>query len=345
MPRELVAIAPRTPVLREYEEPPLKSHQVRIKSEFSAPKHGTELGLYRGTSPFSVRRWDPQYNMFFPREETEHPGFPMPLGNTTVGVIVEVGSEVTQYKVGDRVFGHFPIRETHTVDARHIEGIVPEGMSPQAIVYWDPAEFALGAIRDGQVRLGERVVVFGLGAIGLMIVQMAKLSGAVFVVAVDPIEKRRAAALKHGADVVLDPFLEDVGLKIKELTDKVGPDVVFEVSGSYTALHEAIRCCGMRGRIVPVAFYQGEARGLRLGEEWHMNAVTIISSRANTEPNREYPLWNNQRIRQVAFDLLKTGRLQVDDLVDPIVPFDQSAEAYRMIDEHPERCIKLGVVY
>lgn len=345
MPRELVAIAPRTPILREYEEPPLKPHQVRIKSEFSAPKHGTELGLYRGTSPFSVRRWDPQYNMFFPRETTEHPGFPMPLGNTTVGVVIEVGSEVTQYKVGDRVFGHFPIRETHTVDARHIEGIVPEGMSPQAIVYWDPAEFALGAIRDGQVRLGERVAVFGLGAIGLMIVQMAKLSGAVLVIAVDPIEKRRTAALRHGADVALDPLQEDVGLKIKELTDKVGPDVVFEVSGSYTALHEAIRCCGMRGRIVPVAFYQGEARGLRLGEEWHMNAVTIISSRANTEPNREYPLWNNQRIRQVAFDLLKTGRLQVEDLVDPIVPFDQSAEAYRMIDEHPEKCIKLGVIY
>ncbi len=345
MPRELVAIAPRTPILREYEEPSLKPHQVRIKSEFSAPKHGTELGLYRGTSPFSVRRWDPQYNMFFPRETTEHPGFPMPLGNTTVGVVIEVGSEVTQYKVGDRVFGHFPIRETHTVDARHIEGIVPEGMSPQAIVYWDPAEFALGAIRDGQVRLGERVVVFGLGAIGLMIVQMAKLSGAVLVIAVDPIEKRRTAALRHGADVALDPLQGDVGLKIKELTDKVGPDVVFEVSGSYTALHEAIRCCGMRGRIVPVAFYQGEARGLRLGEEWHMNAVTIISSRANTEPNREYPLWNNQRIRQVAFDLLKTGRLQVEDLVDPIVPFDQSAEAYRMIDEHPEKCIKLGVIY
>ncbi len=44
MPRELIAVAPRQPLIREYEEPPLPPQQVRIRSEFSAPKHGTELG-------------------------------------------------------------------------------------------------------------------------------------------------------------------------------------------------------------------------------------------------------------------------------------------------------------
>ncbi|MEM2936647.1 MAG: alcohol dehydrogenase, partial [Candidatus Bathyarchaeia archaeon] len=97
MPRELVAIAPRTPVIREYEELPLKPDQVLIKSEFSSPKHGTELGLYRGTSPFSVRRWDPDLRIFLPRDEASRPNFPMALGNVTVGKVLEVGSEVTRF--------------------------------------------------------------------------------------------------------------------------------------------------------------------------------------------------------------------------------------------------------
>ncbi|HID06281.1 MAG TPA: zinc-binding alcohol dehydrogenase, partial [Armatimonadetes bacterium] len=310
MPRELVAIAPRTPVLREYEEPPLQPNQVRIRSEFSAPKHGTELGMYRGTSPFSVRRWDAEYQLFLPWEE-EPQLFPMPLGNMTIGTVVEVGSEVKQYKIGERVFGHFPIRETHTVEEDRIEGIVPEGMSPHAIVYWDPAEFALAAVRDAHVRLGDRVAIFGIGAIGIMCVQMCKLSGASLIIAIDPLEKRRNLAQMHGADIVLDPSATDVGVAIKDATDKLGVDVAIEASGSYEALHEAIRCTAVGGAVVPLAFYQGEGRGLRLGEEAHLNRATLIFSRANTDPNRDHPMWNNARIRHTAFELLRTGKLNV----------------------------------
>jgi len=345
MPRELVAIAPRTPVIREYEEIPLKPNQVLIKSEFSSPKHGTELGLYRDTSPFSIRRWDPDLHIFLPKEETSRPNFPMALGNMTVGKILEVGSEVTRFKVGDRVFGHLPIRETHAVDERRIEGLVPEGMSPQAIVYWDPSEFALGAVRDANVRLGERVAVFGLGAIGQMVVQMCKLSGATQVIAIDPIEKRRRLALRYGADLAFNPKECDVGLEIKLAAGRLGVDVAIEASGAYPALHEAIRCATLGGLVVPLAFYQGEGKGLRLGEEWHMNRVTIKSSRANTDPNRDHPIWDNRRIRETAFELLRTGRLHTDGLIDPIVPFEKSAEAYRCIDEHPEESIKLGITY
>jgi len=134
MPRELVAMAPRTPVIREYEELPLKPNQVLIKSEFSSPKHGTELGLYRDTSPFSIRRWDPDLHIFLPKEEPSRPNFPMALGNMTVGKVLEVGSEVTRFKVGDRVFGHLPIRETHAVDERRVEGLVPEGMPSHCLL-------------------------------------------------------------------------------------------------------------------------------------------------------------------------------------------------------------------
>lgn len=343
MPRELVAIAPRTPVLREYEEPELQPRQVRVRSEFSSPKHGTELGLYRDTSPFSRRRYDPEWQLFLSREEPTS-GFPLPLGNMTVGTVVEVGPEVRQFQVGDRVFGHLPIRETHTVAEARLHPMPPD-MTPEQVVYWDPAEFALGAVRDANVRLGDRVAVFGLGAIGFMVLQMSKLSGAEWVVAVDPLPNRRELALQHGADEVLDPAAVDVGLTIKQMTGKRGVDVAIEASGSYAALHEAIRCLHFGGLVVPLAFYQGEATGLRLGEEWHLNRITMCSSRSISDPNRDHPHWDSQRIKECAFRLLREKKLSVAGLIAPIVPLDQAAEAYRLIDEAPERCVKLGIVY
>ena len=84
----------------------------------------------------------------------------------------------------------------------------------------DPAQFALGGIRDGHVRLGDRVAVFGLGAIGAIAAQMAKAAGAAYVAVIDPIEKRRHAALEAGADAAFDPLREDVGLELKKATGR-----------------------------------------------------------------------------------------------------------------------------
>ena len=70
MPKELVAVAPRQPVLREYEDRPVPAGSVRVQVEFGAPKRGTELTAYYG------------YN---------NPNFPLGLGNMCVGRIVEIG--------------------------------------------------------------------------------------------------------------------------------------------------------------------------------------------------------------------------------------------------------------
>jgi threonine dehydrogenase-like Zn-dependent dehydrogenase len=343
MPRELVALAPREPVLREYVEPPLQPDQLRIRSEFSAPKHGTELGIYRGISPFNRARYDATLQHFVPRTDPTS-SFPLRLGNMTVGRVTEVGSNVRRYQVGDRVFGHLPIRETHTVAEHRVE-LMPEDMTPEQIVYLDPAEFALAAVRDANVRLGENVALFGLGAIGFMVLQMARLSGATWIAAIDPLPNRRTIAQRYGADLVVDPAAGDVAEAIKRAHGNRGVDVAIEASGSYRALHEAIRTAHFGGLVVPLAFYEGEGQGLRLGEEAHLNRITIKFARANSDPNRDHPMWDRPRLLRTATTLLRTRRVEVDGLVQPIVPFEQSAEAYRRIDEAPDDSIKLGVVY
>src|SRR3954464_5500953 len=203
MPRELVAVAPRKPVIREYNDPPLRRRQIRIKIEFASPKHGTELVAYRN-DPVAASAYNPAWGAKMPNSpKASRRAFPRPLGNMAVGTVIETGPGVTRLHVGDRVFGHFPIRETLTVDEKGAD-LLPEGLSPEAAVCLDPLVMAL-AMRDAGIKLGDRVAVVGLGAIGLFAVQLAKEAGANWVVAVDPLENRRALATQFGADAVLDP--------------------------------------------------------------------------------------------------------------------------------------------
>jgi len=344
MPLELVAIEPRKPILRGYTDEPLEPNQVRFKTEFAAAKHGTELGLYRNASVGTRQRYDGEWQMFFPDEGRNI--FPVGLGNMAVGRVTEVGSSVNRFKPFDHVFCHTNCRETVTrnedsADLRHL----PERVSWKAAVCIDPAEFALGAVRDGHVRVGDAVAVFGLGAIGLFIVQLAKMQGAELVLAADPIELRREVATAVGADGVFDPNACDISYEIKKATDKRGTDVNFEVSGNYNALHHAIRSVAFGGNVVTVAVYKEAKGGLELGSEWHLNRPNLISTHACSDPNRDHPRWDDRRIIDTCFRLLRDGNLQSEDIVQPVVPFSDIIEAYIDVDEHPEDSVKLGVKF
>ena len=323
MPRELVAVAPGQPVLREYEDGPVPADSVRVQVEFGSPKRGTELTAYYA-----------------------HDGetFPMGLGNMYVGKIIEIGEEVEGYEIGERVSNHGHLRETHTLPAGSVVKMSDQMTWKEAVCY-DPAHFAMSAIRDGKVRVGERVAVFGLGAIGLMTVQMARIAGADFVAAVDPLERRRKVAEKTGAELVIDPADANTGEVLKEATGGLGVDVAVETSAVYEALDDALRSVAFEGTIV----YAGRAKmctgGLDLGAVAHVNIPNIIFARANSDPNRDHPRWDFKRIFETCWKWLEDGRFDCEDVVDPVVPFEDSVEAYIEMDKHPERSVKLGVAF
>jgi threonine dehydrogenase-like Zn-dependent dehydrogenase len=198
-------------------------------------------------------------------------------------------------------------------------------------------------LRDGHVRIGDAVAVFGMGAIGLLVVQLAKLAGAYPVIAVDPLPARRALARACGADLLIDPTAEDTGLAIKEATGKRGADVCIEYSGSHHALQAALRGVAYLGKVVAGAWPGAYPAGLDLGAEAHMNRPSIIFSRACSEPNPEHPNWNEERIFEVAWRYLSSGALQTVPLVQPIVDFDDLITAYPKIATSPHEIVKLGV--
>jgi threonine dehydrogenase-like Zn-dependent dehydrogenase len=349
--KKLVCTAPRVAALVEYEDREINSNEVRIKVEFASPKHGTELADFRGTTPFIDGKYDAEWKIFAQRDQDEPRGIEygdLPLGNMFVGTIVEAGKDVVEFAVGDRVCSYGPIKETQIINA--VDNYKLRKMSKRAsaknAVCYDPAQFALGGIRDANVRAGDNVVVIGLGAIGQIAIQLAKSAGASIVIGIDPIEKRRIIAEKHGADYSLDPTVGDVGLEIKKLTDKLGADAIIETSGNVSALQSALRGLAYGGTIAYVAFPKPFPAGLWLGQEAHFNYGKIIFSRACSEPNPEYPRWSRKRIENVCWELLMNGYLDCEDIIDPIISFEESAEGFcKYVDVNPDESIKLGVYF
>jgi threonine dehydrogenase-like Zn-dependent dehydrogenase len=217
-------------------------------------------------------------------------------------------------------------------------------MSWQNAVCLDPATVALGGVRDGQVRLGDRVAVFGLGAIGLLAVQLCRLAGASLVVAVDPLVGRREVALAVGADLALDPATADAGLEIRRATAGQGVDVALETSGNSRALQHAVRGLAFAGTVAVVGWHTEARGGLDLGREAHFNRPRIVFPRVESEPHYDHPRWNGRRLADVAWDLLSSERIQCEEIVHPVVSFDEAADAYReLVDLHPDQSVKLGV--
>ncbi len=338
MIHELIAPAPNTVAWREVASPALQPNQVRVRALYGAAKHGTELSLYTGSAA-ARGGYDSAWRVF--RADRSGVNYPVRLGNIMVGEVIEIGSAVTRLALGDRVFNYGAFCEEHVwpETARKL----PAGVPWQAAVCLDPADFAIGAVRDGHVRIGDGVAVFGLGAIGLVAIQAARLAGAYPVIGVDPLAARRQIALDLGVDHVLDPSAVDAGLGIKELTGGRGADVCIEYSGKVAALQAAIRGVAYLGTVVAGAWPAAYPAGLDLGAEAHMNRPTIVFSRACSEPNPDYPNWDEERIFEVAWRLLANGGIQCEPIVQPVVAFADLLDIYPRIATQPQDYIKLGV--
>jgi threonine dehydrogenase-like Zn-dependent dehydrogenase len=349
--RRLVVAGPRRAALEPYERPEVGPGRIGARVEYASPKHGTELAVFRGEDPFVADLFDEDWRLFIGRElddgETENGGRPV-LGNQWVGVVEEVGEGVEGFRVGERVCGYGGIQDYHVVDVRGAPYLlkVPDGMAWKSALCFDPAQYAICGVRDGEVRIGDRVAVFGLGAIGSIAAQMAKAAGAPYVAVVDPIAKRREAALEAGADAAFDPREHDVGLELKRSTGRLGVDCVVETSGNEQALQQALRGLAYGGTIAFVGWARAFSGTLDLSREAHFNNASLVFSRASSEPNRDHPRWDRRRIADACWGMLASGIIDCEGIIDPVVPFDEAPEGYeKYVDRNPERAVKLGVEF
>jgi threonine dehydrogenase-like Zn-dependent dehydrogenase len=338
----VVFTGPRMVDFESYEDPPLKSQELRVRTLYSGISAGTEMTAYRGSNPYLSKQWDPKNRLFL---SSEAPSQPYPLsgwGYEEVGEVVEVGPNVASVKVGDIVYGTWGHRTHHVLQEEYAnKRIKPEGLDPILAIYSHLGPIALNGILDADIHVGETVAVFGLGVLGQIIAQLAKLNGA-RVFGVDMIEKRLELAMELGAiKEGFNPRDGSPAEKIKALTDGRGADVTIEVSGSARALNEAIRATAYSARVVALGFLQGEAAGLLLGEEFHHNRINLVCSQiSNVNPALSYR-WDRLRLIHTIMDLQEKGSLNLRPVITHVIPFKQAAEGFQILDETPEQALQV----
>jgi len=189
---------------------------------------------------------------------------------------------------------------------------LPDHVPSQEAALVEPAAVASHAVRRSAVRLGDRVAVIGVGTVGLLTLQTLKAAGAV-VYAIDKKAKNLALAARVGADATIDVSAEDGGERLLDLTDGIGPDMVFEVSGAPETPIQAIQWVRPWGKVVLVGIYTARPQfyfhEIVGGEKEVVGSVSLEA----------------RDVRE-AVRLLSDGKLQVRELISDVVPLSRVVE-------------------
>ena len=341
MGQSLVFTKPRKVGYREEEDRELAANEIRVQTLYSGISAGTEMTAYRGSNPYLHKQWDSERRLFVPAES---PSLEYPLtgwGYEEVGDVVEVGREVSGVQVGDKIHGAWGHRTEQILDEAYAAPrIFPTTLDPILGIFSHLGSIAINGVHDANIHIGETVAVFGLGALGQIVAQLARGSGA-RVIGVDMLDNRLALAQELNAvDAVIKAGEGGVAEEIKALTHNRGVDVALEVTGATTALNEAVRATAYSARVVAMGFFQGAAQGLYLGEEFHHNRLSIVCSQiSGVAPELSYR-WDRVRLAQTVMQLQVDGLLNLRPLITHIEPFERAEVLFEMLDQSPDQVIQ-----
>lgn len=266
---------------------------------------------------------------------------PVIMGHEFSGEVVDIGKDVTNVKVGDRVVvepmdvcGKCPaclsgkynlcsslgfhglagggggFAEYTTFPAKFVHKI-PDSLSFEKAALIEPMSVALHSLRVGSFEIGQSAVVAGAGPIGLATVECLKAAGAKLVIVVQRKSIRQQYAIRSGADYVLDPNEVDVVAEIKKLTGGIGADVAFETTGSEQCYKLALDGIKFAGTLVVTSIWEGDIK---------YNPNSIVMSEKKTVGSICYCNDFPSTIAMMADNRIKaegyiTKKIYVDDIV------------------------------
>lgn len=307
--------------------------EVVVETRVSAINRGTELLLYRGEAPTEL-----------PADETIDAlggdlSFPLRYGYAAVGEIVSTGRASTDDRIGQRVFAFNPHESRFPTQPDALVA-VPEDVSNETAAILPSVETAISLVLDGRPRIGEWVVVFGAGVIGLCTIGVLSEFPLERLIAVDPLSDRREHALKMGADDAVTP--EELPA-VSANGDPDGVDLAYELSGRPAVLEDAISVVGYDGRVVVGSWYGTKRAPLDLGTSFHRDRITIESSQVSTLSPESRGRWSKARRIDTALDHLRA--LPIEALITHRVPFANAPSAYRLLDERTESPLQVLLTY
>jgi len=294
------------------------------------------------------------------------------IGHEPVGVIEELGDGVTGYKIGDRVLvgaitpcgqcraclsgqlaqcGHGHGYEAiggwrfgNTINGAQAEYLlvpyaqanlakIPNDLSDEQVVLLaDIASTGFSGAESGNIRIGDTVVVFAQGPIGLCSTAGAKLMGASFIIGVESDPTRAAMACKMGADVVLNQKEVDVIAEVKRLTGG-GADVAIEALGIQETFENSLRCLRPGGTLSSLGVYSGKLQVPYDAFAAGIGDYKIVTTLCPGGKER----------MQRLMSMVKSGRFDPTPLITHRFSLDNIVEAYEMFAERRDGVLKIAV--
>jgi L-iditol 2-dehydrogenase len=270
---------------------------------------------------------------------------PMIMGHEASGIIISTGANVNNWKSGDRVTFDstvYPLNDWFTIEGRynlsdnrevlgvspgtykrdgafaeyitipqHILYKIPDNVSFEQAAMVEAVAVALHSINIAGIKTGDKCVVVGAGIIGVFIIKLLKLSGASVIIALDINTKRLGEAKAAGADFTLLTANENLEKEIFDLTGNRGADVSFEAVGKSETVNIAIDVLRKGGKALLVG-----------------NLSPKVDFPLQKVVTRELSILGSCAIRgeyEVVLNLLKTGRLIVDDQISKVAPLSEGA--------------------
>ncbi|MGI8888483.1 MAG: hypothetical protein ACR2GB_05875 [Nocardioidaceae bacterium] len=117
------------------------------------------------------------------------------------------------------------------------------------------------------------------------------------------------------------------------------------MSGSYQALHGAVRTAGYNARVVAAGFFQGAASPLRFGEEFHHNRISIVGTQISGVAPHLQHRWDELRMSGTVLSLELEGKVALTDLVTHVVPAEEASSAFEMLDTAPQDALQVVLDY
>ncbi len=321
--RALYFERPGEVVVRDQPRPSPGPEELLVETTVSGISPGTELLVYEGDVPEEMAVDDTIDTL----EGTF--GYPIQYGYAAVGRVTATGEHVDEGWDDTLVFAFNP-HESHFTATPDQLRRVPDDVTPETATLFPTAETAVNFVLDAAPRVGERLVVFGAGPIGLATTALLSTFPLESLTVVDPIAERRELASAFGATATKTPE----AIRATEWESPTGADCCIEVSGNPTALDDAVETVGFDGRIIVGSWYGTKPVELGLGGRFHRERIDLRSSQVSTIAPADRGRWSKSRRMGRAIDLLREHDL--GRLVTRTVPFADAPTAYELLTEHDD---------
>ena len=305
--------------------PPVGDDEVLVATECTLISPGTERAFLLG----------------LPNAQGKYPTRP---GYSNIGTVIEVGKAVTDYEVGNRVASTQGHTSHFVTSPSRLLKLTSTDVPAEEAVFFNLGAIALQGVRKARIELGEATLVLGQGLIGLLAMQLSKLSGALPAITADLTDSRLDISKSVGADYTLNPEDANFSEQLGSVTEGSGPAVIIEATGHPDAISTALDVAGWGARIVLLASTRGETPNVNFYRDVHKKGLILYGAHNSIRPRQESSpnFWTLEDDSVLLLSLIARKRFNVAPLISHRVPGEDAPKAYQLLMEwNPDL---LGVV-